>query len=152
MIFDPCSLQRRGGCSYSQGWSERVPYETCVSSSRVNWRAGYGCTLIYLVRIKNKNTVGQSRSNKQETEWAASSICQKNICDDLVLQPGFEEAMFGKYCSAQKCMRSQRKKDRPLCDALAMSALAWASGVAFQGDRASPSLNSGYRSAALHYW
>lgn len=66
MIFDPCSLQRRGGRSDRQRWSERVPYETCVSGSRVNWRARYGCTVIYLVRIKNKNTVGQSRSKNRK--------------------------------------------------------------------------------------
>lgn len=77
MIFDPCSLQRRGGCSYRQGWSERVPYETCVSSSRVNWRARYGCTLIYLVRIKNKNIVGQSRSNNRKRSGQPAAFAKE---------------------------------------------------------------------------
>lgn len=152
MIFDPCSLQRRGGHSYRQGWSERVPYETCVSGSWVNWRARYGCTVIDLVRLKNKNTVGQSRSNNRKWSGLPAAFAKEISVMTWYLQPGFEEAMFGKYCSAQKCMRSQRKKDRLLCDALALSALAWASVVEFQGDKPSPPLNSGYRSAALHYW
>lgn len=73
-------------------------------------------------------------------EWAASSICQKKkkSVTTWYLQLGFEEIMFGKYCSAQKRMRSQRKKDRLLCDAVAMSALAWVSVLEFQGDKASP--------------